>query len=126
MATPGMTAPVVSETVPVSVPRSVCANAARADRSRQTKTDSRRTFMANSSTPKQFLGFLWRDCNPALDRHAMKNNSHKKAQKSEKAVCASLWPFPFHDMLRPEGAAMTVVKIAPNNPVFDLPVIVGI
>jgi hypothetical protein len=42
--TPGITAPVASETVPVIVPRSVCANAARAQANRQVEIRRNRIF----------------------------------------------------------------------------------
>src|SRR6266850_413047 len=50
MGTPGITAPVASETVPVIVPRSVCANAASAERNKQVTRDRKRNLTACSSS----------------------------------------------------------------------------
>src|SRR5262252_3016241 len=71
IGTPGMTAPLVSETVPVSVPRSVCANADSVNTNRPTTATTRWIFMGFSLceanlSPQGRIGKQKRDEIPSL------------------------------------------------------------
>src|SRR5262245_47147935 len=90
MVTPGMTAPVPSATVPVIVPRSVCANRLVEDSKRHAMTNRLRIFMMYSSLSAMFWKYDHNllvtrrglcDRNSQMQHLAARKNTQRRSSK---------------------------------------------